>query len=92
MTTILTQGVGEIQPKLIISFSERVLQQLGKKYKQSSLKMKDCFGELLSLDINGYRVPYIPVVHLPKVNSLVEKHYFPMQTEKLEKLRDKLDL
>jgi uracil-DNA glycosylase family 4 len=84
--------VNKVQPKLIISLSEAVLKQLCHKYLCKGLKMKDCFGELLSLEINGYRVYYIPTVHIPKKNSPVEKNYFPVQTEKLERLRDRWDL
>lgn len=83
--------VKEIQPKLIISFSETVLKQICKKYMSNKLNMKECFGDLFYLDINGFQVQYIPVVHLPKKNSFVEQHYFPKQTQKLERLKSILD-
>lgn len=84
--------VKEIKPQLIISFSETVLEQLSRTYTDRTLKMKESFGELYYLDINGYKVQYIPVVHLPKINSRVEEYYFPEQTDKLKMLRDKLVL
>lgn len=83
--------VSKIRPKLIISLSNAVLEQVCKKYICKNIDMKDCFGELLSLEIKGYKVNYIPAVHIPR-NKTVEKYYLPEQTEKLERLRDKLGL
>lgn len=76
-----------LKPSLIISLSERVLKILSKNYFYQQLLMKDAFGRLISLKVDGIEYRYIPLVHLPKgPTSLVAKHYFPEQTKRLKKL------
>jgi hypothetical protein len=54
---------------------------------EKKLKMKDSFAQLLKLSINEKTYNYIPLVHIPKGNnSLVARHYFPVQTKRLEKI------
>jgi hypothetical protein len=75
-----------IKPKLVISFSERIstlLQTQFASYKPV-LPMKELFGTMRSLEVNGTRIPWIPVVHVPKAK--VRQHYFPEQTSRLTAL------
>ncbi len=84
--------IQKLRPKYIISFSETVLKQISKECLGKTLTMQESFGEVFDLEIQGMTINYIPVVHLPRVNSKVEKHYFPAQTEKLERMKGKLKL
>ena len=84
---ILEQEIAIIRPKLIICLSERVLHILSEKYMGIKLNMKDSYGKLFELKINGIDYYFIPVVHLPKgANSNVAKTYFPYQTERLKNI------
>ncbi len=81
---LLEQEISELKPTLVISLSERVLKTISLHYIGKQLKMKESFGKLYSIRVSGLNIPYIPLVHLPKgSNSLVEKHYFPEQTFRL---------
>ena len=89
----LTEEIEVVNPQLIISFSEKVLNIIALHYMGQSLKMKNSFGELFEIDINNHSYQFIPVVHMPRKldnTDNVYKHYFPHQTEKL-KLR-RIDL
>jgi uracil-DNA glycosylase len=85
---LLEEEIETVKPHLIISLSERVLKILSKQYNGQELSMKESFGVLMNLNVNGFNFNYIPLVHIPKgKNSLVAKHYFPAQTERLKKIR-----
>lgn len=74
-----------IKPKLIISLSQRVLSYISQRYLNQHLTMKESFGKLFTININGERFQYIPVVHIPKGDkSKVALHYFPEQSKRLE--------
>ena len=79
------QEVQLLQPRLVISLSERVLKLLAGRYLNLALTMKSMFGSLLYLPVGGTDIPWIPIVHLPKAK--VRRHYFPSQTERLRSLR-----
>ncbi len=79
------QEVQWLQPRLVISLSQRVLQLLATRYLNLALTMKAVFGSLLYLPVGGVTIPWIPVVHLPKPK--VRRHYFPAQAERLSALR-----
>ena len=81
------QEVQLLRPKLVITLSQRVLQLLAKRYLNLTLPMKLVFGSLLYLPVGSTDIPWIPIVHLPKPGSKVQKHYFPSQTERLRVLR-----
>ncbi len=86
---LLEKEIATIKPDLIISLSETVLKVMSKTYMNEELKMKESFGRIFSLKILGLSIPYIPVVHIPKgPNSLVAKHYFPEQTNRLITIRE----
>ncbi len=88
---LLEEEIRVINPKLIISLSERVLSMFSKEYTDREYTMKEAFGNLLFFTFENKKIPYIPVVHIPKgKNSLVARHYFPEQTERLRKVKDKL--
>ena len=88
---LLEIEINEINPELIISLSERVLKLISKKYFDKELKMKNSFGKLFYIQINNKSYSYIPIVHIPKGNnSLVAKHYFPEQTNRLISLKDNI--
>lgn len=81
------QEVQLLRPKLVITLSQRVLQLLAKRYLNLTLPMKSVFGSLLYLPVGGTDILWIPIVHLPKPGSKVQRHYFPSQTERLRVLR-----
>jgi uracil-DNA glycosylase len=84
---LLEDEIEQIKPELIISLSETVLTILSLEYMGRKLNMKDSFAQLLKLSINERTYNYIPLVHIPKgYNSVVGRHYFPKQTERLEKI------
>ena len=84
---LLEAEIERVKPELIISLSETVLNILSSEYMGRKLMMKDSFAQLLKLSINEKTYNYIPLVHIPKGNnSLVGRHYFPEQTERLEKI------
>jgi len=86
---LLEKEIEVIKPSLIVSLSERVLKVVSKTYMNEELKMKESFGRIFFLKISGLSIPYIPVVHIPKgSNSLVAKHYFPEQTNRLIAIRE----
>lgn len=90
---LLELEIEALKPALIISLSERVLKYISLQYIGKQLKMKDSFGKLFKIQINGVDYPYIPLVHIPKgKNSLVEKHYFPEQTRRLFIVRGQFTL
>ncbi len=81
---LLEQEIREIDPKFIISLSERVLKIISEKYLDKLMEMKNSFGKLFSLEINNKFYNYTPVVHIPRKNSKVAQHYFPEQTNRLK--------
>lgn len=84
---LLEDEIEQVKPELIISLSETVLNILSIEYMGRKLMMKDSFAQLLKLSINEKTFNYIPLVHIPKYkNSHVERHYFPEQTERLQKI------
>lgn len=84
---LLEDEIEKVKPELIISLSETVLNILSLEYMGKKLKMKDSFAQLLKLPINEKTYNYISLVHIPKYNnSHVERHYFPEQTERLQKI------
>jgi len=86
---LLEKEIATIKPDLVISLSETVLKLISKTYMNRELKMKESFGRIFYLEILGRSIPYIPVVHIPKgPNSLVAKHYFPEQTNRLIAIRE----
>lgn len=86
---LLEKEIATIKPNLIISLSEPVLKVISKTYMNKELKTKESFGRIFSLKILGLSIRYIPVVHIPKgYNSLVAKHYFPEQTNRLITIRE----
>ena len=86
---LFEKEVATLKPDLIVSLSERVLKLLSKGYMGKELNMKDSFARIFYLQISGFCVPYIPIVHIPKGSqSTVAKHYFPEQTNRLIGIRD----
>ena len=85
---LFEKEVATLKPDLIISLSERVLKLLSKGYMGKELNMKESFAQILYLQISGFCVPYIPIVHIPKgPKSKVAKHYFPEQANRLIGIR-----
>lgn len=85
---LLEDEIERVKPELIISLSETVLKILSFEYLGKKLKMKDSFAQILKLSINEKTYNYIPLVHIPKGNnSLVGRHYFPVQTDRLGKIK-----
>jgi uracil-DNA glycosylase family 4 len=80
--------VAIIKPKIIIGLSECILKFISKNYYREELSMKNSFGMLFSININGIYYDFIPVVHLPIKNSRTDKYYFPSQTDRLNKIKD----
>lgn len=86
---LLEREIVTIKPNLIISLSETVLKLISKTYMGKDLNMKESFGQVFYLQISGFTVPYIPVVHIPKgPKSKVAKYYFPEQTNRLIRIRE----
>lgn len=84
---LLEDEIDHVKPELIISLSETVPNILSFVYLGKKLKMKDSFAQLIKLSINEKTYNYIPLVHIPKGNnSLVGRHYFSEQTERLGKI------
>ncbi|MCL1808420.1 MAG: hypothetical protein FWG42_01465 [Clostridiales bacterium] len=83
---LLEQEIKTLNPKLIIGLSETVLKMLLSRYSDKKMKMKNANAKAFMLTIDGLQYPFVPCVHLARRNSLIERHYFPSQTEKLELL------
>ena len=88
----LIEEVKILKPKLVISLSERVSTILQKEFTPhlSVKKMKEIFATMQTLNINGAKYNWLPVVHLPKAK--VRSHCFPEQTNRLRGLKNKFDL
>lgn len=80
----LIAEIEEIKPNLLITLSERVSNLMQSEFSKIQKPMKEIFGTLRKLKIGNKEYNWIPVVHLPKPK--VRFHYFPEQTDKLNKL------
>jgi len=83
----LIEEIKILNPKLIISLSERVSTILQREFKPQvkTKSMKEIFATMQTLNITGENYNWLPVVHLPKAK--VRSHYFPGQTNRLRGLR-----
>lgn len=77
-----------LRPTLILGLSETTLQIITKEYSDETYAMRDVNGRLLELNINGYPIQYIPIVHIPDKNKRIKDRYFPQQTNNLMACRD----
>jgi len=86
----LVQEILTLKPRLLISLSERVSNLLQASFvsEQPVEPMKRIFGTLRVINVNGIRVNWIPVVHIPKPK--VRAYYFPEQTKRLMALRNQV--
>lgn len=84
----LEREISLYDPKLIISLSEKVARLLHGKYSHGVKfsGMQKMVATKQSLVFNEKNYSWIPVVHLPKPK--VRAYYFPMQTDRLKRIRD----
>jgi len=77
-----------VNPKLIISLSERVSNLLQKEFGLNGdiKSMQEIFATMKQLKIDDIIYPWVPVVHIPKFK--VRAHYFPEQTKRLKELKE----
>jgi uracil-DNA glycosylase len=83
---LFEEEVSIISPKIIIGLSECVLKFISKNYYQKELSMKESFGRLLKINIEGIDYNFIPVVHLTRKKSFADNYYFPTQTNRLREI------
>lgn len=86
----LTQEMSMHKIRLLISFSEKVsnLLQANFSHEEKPRPMKEIFATLRELEVEHRRIPWIPVVHIPKAK--VRHHYFPEQTIRLQSLKPEI--
>lgn len=86
----ITKEIQLLNPKLIISLSQPASDILQTEFGQRRVPkpMKEIFGTMRSLDIQGVEYNWLPVVHIPKGKQ--RSYYFPEQTNRLENLRSEV--
>lgn len=84
----LEYEINTIKPDLIISLSGTVFEYISSRYLNNRMQIKEHYGELFEINVQGNKYKYVPVIHLPKYKA-VRDHYSG-QAERLKKVKTEL--